>query len=37
VGIVSSSVEQQLGLKLLAAKVPTDILIIDHAERPSEN
>ena len=37
VGIVFSSVEQQLGLKLLAAKVPTDILFIDHAERPSEN
>jgi len=31
------ALEQQLGLKLIRAKEPQEILVIDHAERPSEN
>jgi len=31
------AIEEQLGLKLEAAKVPVDVLVIDHVERPSEN
>jgi uncharacterized protein (TIGR03435 family) len=30
-------IEQQLGLKLQARKAPVDILVVDNAERPSEN
>jgi len=38
VPIISSAMEKQLGLKLEAAKIPLDTLIIDHVERaPSEN
>jgi len=37
VGMVSAAVEDQLGLKLMPGKVSTGILIIDHAEHPSEN
>jgi uncharacterized protein (TIGR03435 family) len=29
--------EEQLGLKLEEHRAPTEILIIDRAERPSEN
>jgi bla regulator protein BlaR1 len=29
--------QQQLGLKLEAAKGPVDVLVIDHVEKPSEN
>jgi uncharacterized protein (TIGR03435 family) len=32
-----SAIEAQLGLKLEARKVPVEVLVIDHAERPSEN
>ena len=31
------ALQDQLGLKLDAQKVPTDMLAIDHAEKPSEN
>jgi len=31
------AMEQQLGLKLSVEKVPTDVLVIDHAEKPSAN
>ena len=31
------AIQEQLGLKLAPAKEPTGILVIDHAERPSEN
>jgi uncharacterized protein (TIGR03435 family) len=36
-GMVMASVEEQLGLKLQAQHVPADILIVEHAEHPSEN
>jgi uncharacterized protein (TIGR03435 family) len=29
--------QEQLGLKLIAAKTPMDVLVIDHAEQPSVN
>jgi uncharacterized protein (TIGR03435 family) len=32
-----SAIEAQLGLKLEARKVPVEVLVIDHVERPSEN
>jgi uncharacterized protein (TIGR03435 family) len=31
------AVQEQLGLRLVAAKGPMDVLVIDHIERPSEN
>ena len=31
------AIEEQLGLKLEAAKAPLEILVIERAERPSEN
>ena len=34
---IFSAVQEQLGLKLNPAKEPVDILVIDHAEKPSEN
>jgi uncharacterized protein (TIGR03435 family) len=34
---IFAAVEQQLGLKLEARKVPTEVLVIDHADRASEN
>ena len=30
-------IPEQLGLKLVAAKSPMDVIVIDHAEKPSEN
>jgi uncharacterized protein (TIGR03435 family) len=36
-GIVMASVEEQLGLKLQAQRIPTEVLIIDRAEHPSAN
>jgi uncharacterized protein (TIGR03435 family) len=32
-----AAVEEQLGLKLESAKVPTEVLVIDHVEKPSKN
>ncbi len=29
--------EKQLGLKLESTKGPVEVLVIDHAEKPSEN
>jgi uncharacterized protein (TIGR03435 family) len=34
---IFSAVQQQLGLRLESRKVPMEILVIDHAEKPSEN
>jgi bla regulator protein blaR1 len=34
---VFTAIQEQLGLKLEAAKGPVDFLVIDHAEKPSEN
>ena len=35
-GIVQA-IQEQLGLRLVPAKGPVDVLVIDHIERPSEN
>jgi uncharacterized protein (TIGR03435 family) len=32
-----TAVQEQLGLKLESAKAPVEMLIVDHAEKPSEN
>jgi uncharacterized protein (TIGR03435 family) len=32
-----TAVQEQLGLKLTAARIPTDVLVIDAATRPTEN
>ncbi len=34
---VFAALQEQLGLKLEPRKVPTDVLVIDHAEKPSAN
>jgi len=34
---VFTAIEEQLGLKLESQKGPVDVLVIDHAEEPSEN
>jgi uncharacterized protein (TIGR03435 family) len=32
-----TAIEEQLGLRLEARKIPAEVLVIDHAERPAEN
>jgi uncharacterized protein (TIGR03435 family) len=32
-----TAIQEQLGLKLEATKAPTDVLVVDHVEKPSEN
>ena len=32
-----TAIQEQLGLKLDATKAPTDVMVIDHVERPTEN
>ncbi|HTS76414.1 MAG TPA: TIGR03435 family protein [Bryobacteraceae bacterium] len=34
---ILTAIQEQLGLKLVATRGPTDVLVIDHVERPSEN
>ena len=34
---IFTAVQEQLGLKLEAAKGPVDFLVIDHAEKPADN
>ena len=36
-GMVFAAVEEQLGLKLRARQTPTEVLVVDHVEHPSEN
>ena len=32
-----TAIQQQLGLKLVSTKAPTDVMVIDHVEKPSGN
>jgi uncharacterized protein (TIGR03435 family) len=34
---VLTAIQQQLGLRLEATKTPTEVIVIDHLEKPSEN
>jgi uncharacterized protein (TIGR03435 family) len=34
---ISAALEEQLGLQLVPRKIPVEVIVIDHAERPSEN
>ncbi len=36
-GIIISALEGELGLKLESKKLPVDVMVIDHVERPSAN
>jgi uncharacterized protein (TIGR03435 family) len=35
--VLTTAIEDQLGLKLVPAKAPVEVIIIDHIERPTEN
>jgi uncharacterized protein (TIGR03435 family) len=32
-----TAIQEQLGLKMEAVKAPAEVLVVDHAERPSAN
>jgi uncharacterized protein (TIGR03435 family) len=34
---IFTAIQEQLGLKVRSAKAQTEVLIVDHVERPSEN
>jgi uncharacterized protein (TIGR03435 family) len=34
---IFAAIQEQLGLRLRSQKIPMEILVIDHAEKPSEN
>jgi uncharacterized protein (TIGR03435 family) len=34
---IFTAIQEQLGLRLHAQKVPVEVLVIDHAEKPSVN
>ena len=34
---IFTAIQQQLGLRLRSRKTPVEVLVIDHAEKPSEN
>jgi uncharacterized protein (TIGR03435 family) len=36
-GMVLNGLEEQLGLKLEARKIPMEVMVVDHAERPAAN
>jgi uncharacterized protein (TIGR03435 family) len=34
---IFTAIQQQLGLRLVATKTPTEVIVIDHLEKPPEN